>query len=69
MGGHQVAFVRWEINMSVILMLKEIEGVRVTLKGMQTECVSSIHTVSQEFKSSRLRRNVSWPNNADFRDT
>jgi hypothetical protein len=53
MGGHQVALVLWEGNVSVINWFKEVESPGMSLKGMEREAVTCINTISIELESCR----------------
>lgn len=48
-GGHQVALISWKVNMSVVLMMEETVGVRVTFESVQRERISRVNSISQEF--------------------
>ena len=66
MRRHQIAFVLWEGNVSVVNRLEEIECIWVAFKRMEGKVVSCIDAISKVFESSRGGRNKVWANSADF---
>ena len=50
-GGHEVAFVGWDVDVSVVDWLQEVVGVRVSLEGVEGEDVTSIDSVPEELEA------------------
>ena len=67
-GRHEVAFVSRAVYVSIFDWFQEIESVALTLKGVQSEVVSNVDTISEPFNASGCRWDEVWCNRADLRD-
>ena len=65
-GGHQVAFVGWKVNVGVVSWSQKVECPWVTFKGVEREAVSCINTVSEELESCRSRGDDIGGDGTDF---
>jgi len=68
MGGHEIAFVSWNVDVCVVIGFQEVERVGVALEGVKCEVVSGIDTISEPFEASGCGWNKVRCNRTDLRD-